>query len=424
MTLDVTRLTIDLNEGEAWRRTLEVTIPADIVREERRKIARTLSAQVRLPGFRAGKVPESVMERRFGQTLDQEMIDRLVGDAYREALASRGLSPISEGEVEEIEYQRDTDLRFSISFDIAPRVELPRVGGFSVTRPPATVADADVEQVLQRLREQNGAWAPIEEGLPVTGDLVSVSVTRLDAPDEGDEAEEPSSYDLILGEGDAIPDVESAIYTLAVGEEDDFDIAFPDDFPAEERRGQKERLRIRLEQRKSRELPELDDDFARAVGDFDDLESLTARIREDLEKEAADQAEAAVRGELVNAIIEANPFDVPSSMVDRYLDSVLGDTTGADPERVARAREQLEAEARRAVQRILVIDRVAEMEGLAATDDEIDDRIEEIARLNDRSAAEVYAQFQKSGRLEQLERDITERKVFDYLKQQSTITDA
>lgn len=424
MTLDVTRLTIDLNEGEAWRRTLEVTIPADIVREERRKIARTLSAQVRLPGFRAGKVPESVMERRFGQTLDQEMIDRLVGDAYREALASRGLSPISEGEVEEIEYQRDTDLRFSISFDIAPRVELPRVGGFSVTRPPATVADADVEQVLQRLREQNGAWAPIEEGLPVTGDLVSVSVTRLDAPDEGDEAEEPSSYDLILGEGDAIPDVESAIYTLAVGEEDDFDIAFPDDFPAEERRGQKERLRIRLEQRKSRELPELDDDFARSVGDFDDLESLTARIREDLEKEAADQAEAAVRGELVNAIIEANPFDVPSSMVDRYLDSVLGDTTGADPERVARAREQLEAEARRAVQRILVIDRVAEMEGLAATDDEIDDRIEEIARLNDRSAAEVYAQFQKSGRLEQLERDITERKVFDYLKQQSTITDA
>lgn len=419
MTLDVDRLTIDLNEGAAWRRTFAVTIPADLVREERRKIARTLSARVRLPGFRSGKVPESVMERRFGQALDQEIIDRLVGDAYREALASHGLTPISEGEVEEVNYQRDTDLRFSISFDVSPQVELSRLGGFAVTRPAAGVIDGDVDGVLERLREQNGVWAPVEDGRPADGDLVSVSVTRLDATDE-----EPRSYDLILGGGDAIPDVEAAIGTLAVGEENDFEVAFPDDFPAEERRGQQEHLRIRLEQRKVRELPELDDDFARSMGDFADLESLKARIHEDLEREAADRAEGALRSQLLDAIVEANPFDVPGTLVDRYLASVLGDTTGADPEQVARAREQLGPEARHAVKRILVIEQVAELKGLAATDDELDHKIEEVAERTGQSPADVYASFQKSGRLEQLERDITEQKVFEYLKEQSTITDA
>ncbi|MEQ9569491.1 MAG: trigger factor, partial [Longimicrobiales bacterium] len=330
MTLDAARLKIDVTEGDAWRRTLAVTVPADIVRAEREKIARTLASRVRLPGFRAGRIPASVMEKRFGAALNQEMVDRLVGDAYREALRLRELSPISEGEVEKLDYEPDHDLTFTISFDVSPRIEFARLGGFSVERPRATVEDADIDQVLQRLRDQNGTWAPVEEGRPVAGDMVSVSVTRL--TEEGEDDEEPRPYDLVLGEGDAIPDVESAIYTLAVGEEGEFDVTFPDDFPSEERRGQQEHLRILLRERKERQLPELDDAFARSLGEFEDLDALKSRIREDLEKEADQQAEGAVRGQLLNAVIEANPFEVPASMVDRYLDSVLGNTEGADPE--------------------------------------------------------------------------------------------
>jgi trigger factor len=421
MTLDAAQLKIDLTEGEAWRRTLAVTVPADIVRTERRKIAKTLASRVRIPGFRSGKIPASVMEKRFGAALNQEMVDRVVGDAYREALKASDLSPISEGEVEELEYQPDADLTFKISFDVNPEIEFARVGGFALERPAAVVKDEDVDRVLERLRDQNGAWATAEEGRPTAGDLVSVSVTRLD-DEEGDE--EPRPYDLVLGEGDAIPDVESAIYTLEVGADGEFDVTFPDDFPNEERRGQSEKLRIELRERKIRELPELDDAFARSLGDFDDLDTLRARVREDLEKEAGDQAEGAVRGQLLNAIIEANPFEVPGSMVDRYLDSILGGGEGADPERLAQARDQLRGEAVRAVQRILVIERIAEQQELQSTDDEIDARVEEIAEKNDSNPAEVYARLQKAGRIDQLEREITERKVFDYLKEQSTITDA
>ena len=421
MTLEAAALKIDVTEGEAWRRTLAVTIPAEIVRTEREKIARTLASKVRLPGFRAGRIPASVMEKRFGSTLNQEMVDRVVGDAYREALRASDLTPISQGEIEDLNYETDQDLSFKISFDVQPDIAFSRLGGFGLERPVARVEDADVDRVLERLREQNGAWAPEEEGRPTAGDMVSVAVTRLMGEDEPEDAR---PYDLVLGEGDAIPDVEAAIYTLAVGEEGEFDVAFPDDFPNEERRGQSERLGIQLVARKTRQLPDLDDAFASSLGDFETLAALTARIREDLTKEAADQAEGAVRTQLLNAIIEANPFEVPASMVGRYLDSVLGNAEGADPERLAEARTQLAPEAQRAVQRILVIERVAEQHQLAATDDELDARVEDIAAQNDSSPSEVYARLQKSGRLEQLEREITEKKVFDHLEALSTITDA
>jgi trigger factor len=423
MTVEAAQLKIDVTEGEAWRRTLAVTVPADIVRAEREKISRTLAGRVRIPGFRAGRIPASVMEKRFGAALNQEMVDRVVGDAYREALRDQDLSPISEGEVKDLSYEPDQDLSFSISFDVSPQIEFARVGGFSVERPAATVEDPAIDQVLERLREQNGAWSPLEEGHPVAGDMVSVAVTRL-GEDDGAEDEDPRPYDLVLGEGDAIPDVEAAIYTLAVGDQGEFDVTFPEDFPTEERRGQTEHLRIELRERKERQLPDLDDAFARSVGDFEDLDTLRARIREDLTKEASDQAEGAVRGQLLNAIIEANPFEVPVSMIDRYLDSILGNAEGADPERLAEARTQLLPEAKRAVQRILVIEKVAESEQLAATEDEIDDRIEEMAEKSQSNPAEIYARLQKSGRIEQLEREITEKKVFEHLLAQSTVTDA
>jgi trigger factor len=180
-------------------------------------------------------------------------------------------------------------------------------------------------------------------------------------------------------------------------------------------------VKIALTARRKLERPPLDDDLAKQVGDFETLDALTARVRQDLEKEAADQAEGIVRGRLLDLLIDANPFEVPGSMVDRYVEGVLGDTKGVDEERLVEARNQIRPEAERAVKRILVIDRVAETQSLAATDDEIDARIEEIATANETTPAKVYASMQKSGRLDALERDLTERKVFEFLKEQSEI---
>lgn len=421
MSIDASSLNIEVQEGERWRRTVSVTVPAETVSAERRRIAANLAGRLKIPGFRSGRVPASVVEKRYGGALNRELLDQIVGDVYKEAIRLHDLKPISQGEVEDLDWQPEQDMVFTISFDVQPSFELPRVGGFSVERARVQVQDDEVDRVLERLREQNGSWAPAEDGRAEEGDLVSVTVTRLE---DGEVLGEPQDYDLLLGDGDAIPDVEAAIQTLAPGEDGTFVVTFPEDFPNEARRGEQEELRILLRERKIRELPEVDDAFARSVGDFEDLAALRARILEDLTGEAENQAESEVRARLLDFVVEANPFEVPRTMVDRYVDSVMGRREGMDEEVLAQVREQMRPQAERAVRRILVVERLGETQSLQATEDEIDERIERIAERSGAPVAKVYSDLQKSGRLEELERSITEEKVFDFLKEQSTITDA
>mgnify|MGYP001820629129 FL=1 len=191
------------------------------------------------------------------------------------------------------------------------------------------------------------------------------------------------------------------------------------------KRQEQEELRILLRERKIRELPEVDDDFAKSVGDFDDLATLRTRIEEDLTREAENQAESEVRARLLDFVVEANPFEVPATMVDRYVDSVVGgNREEMDEEVLAQVRDQMRPQAERAVRRILVVERLGETQDLKATEDELDERIESIAESSGSPVAKVYSDLQKSGRLEELERSITEEKVFEFLKEQSTVTDA
>nr|NIP59167.1 trigger factor [Gemmatimonadota bacterium]NIR79576.1 trigger factor [Gemmatimonadota bacterium]NIT88267.1 trigger factor [Gemmatimonadota bacterium]NIU32065.1 trigger factor [Gemmatimonadota bacterium]NIU36665.1 trigger factor [Gemmatimonadota bacterium] len=406
MAIDASKLRVSLEEKERWRRTLSVTVPADLVEEERRRAAKKLASRMKLPGFREGKIPASVVEKRYGQTVRQETLDRLINEAYREALQLESLRPISDGTLEDVRYEPEEDLVFAISFDVQPEIELGRLGGFTVERPAAEVGEEEVETVLTRLREQNGVWHP-SEGSPEEGDLVQVRIERLE---EDDSSDEPREYEFVLGQGEAIPDVEGAIATLSTGESGEFTVTFPDDFPDEERRSESRELRITLQGRKIQELPELDDELARSVGDFESLEELRETVREDLEREAGREARQAVRGRLLDLLIEANPFEVPRSMVDSYVEQVLGDTGDADPEEVERVRSQMRPQAERAVKRALIVDRVAETQGLRATDEEVDGRVQEIAQRNDTSPAKVYAELQKRGRLSAIEREITENK--------------
>jgi len=418
MATDPTTLTVDLEEQEAWRRRLTVTVPAGVVQTERGKIIQQLGGKLKLPGFRKGRIPPHVVEQRFGATVDQDLLDKVIGDHYRQALEIESLEPISEGQLEDVKYEQREDLTFSISFDVQPVIELERLGGFTVQRPVVEVANEDLERVVERLRDQNGVWKETDGGSAEDGNLVTLEILRLE---DGEPAGEGRPYEIVLGDGEAIPDVEEAVRTLAVGEEGDFTVTFPEDFPDEERRGEKQHLRISLGDRKVRELPELSDEFARSLGDFDDLESLRTRVQEDLQREAEDAAEGGLRGSLVENLLEANPFQVPRSMVERYVTSVLGDVSKLDPEMVAQTQESLRPEAEKTVKRILVTDRVADLQGLRATEDEVDERVQEIAEKNDVNPAQVYANLQKSGGIESLEREITERKVFDFLKSQSTV---
>ncbi|MDE3013039.1 MAG: trigger factor family protein, partial [Gemmatimonadota bacterium] len=151
----MTDLQISIDEQEAWRRVMNVTIPASIVQAEEQRAARQLASRARLKGFRKGRVPTKVIENRFGGALRQEALDKLIGSAYKEALAAQELRPISEGELEDIHYKPEEDLTFAIAFDVEPVVELERLSGFVVERPAVDRTAEQVDQVHGRIQEQN-----------------------------------------------------------------------------------------------------------------------------------------------------------------------------------------------------------------------------------------------------------------------------
>ena len=409
-------LQVEIHNHGSWGRHLTITVPADRLETERHNAAKRLAQKVRLPGFRKGKVPAQVLEKKFGGAVEQEMLENVMGAAYREIIQREGLQPISQAAIENVDYQPGQDLKFDVHFEVRPEIELNRLGGFHARRPPIDVSDEAVDRVIQRLREEHATWQPIEAGQAVVnGDMAVVEITSL----EGGSANQTRRYQVFLGQEQVRPEIEEAIRTLAPGEQGEFTIDLPEG--EDENVLKPSRIRINLVEAKHPEYPELSDEFAQGLGSFDSVATLRERVREDLEKEATSEAERAVRHDLISQIVDANPFDVPDSMVNQYLDQMIRPRKGEDPARMAEFKQAAYPGAQQALRRMLVIDRVADLESLRATPSEVEQRVEEIAGRVGRSAEELRAQFQKSGRLGEIEEGITEEKVFDYLKSLSTI---
>ncbi|HUG42238.1 MAG TPA: trigger factor [Longimicrobiales bacterium] len=409
---------VDVEKPRDWSRRLIITVPAERVEQERRQVASQIAKRLRVPGFRKGKVPASVVQKQYGQDIEAQTVERMINTAYRDALRQEGFDPISQASVEDVHYHAGEELRFKVEFEVRPEPPLERLGGFSVKRPPARVGDEEVDRVIRRLREEKATWSQLEGGKPGEGDRSKVEITPLTG--EGGERPEPRQYDVVLGAGEILEEIDRAIRTLEPGEEGDFTITLP--AAAGESEGEKDhRIHVRLLGAERAELPEADDAFAKGVGEFESIDALRSRVREDLGAEAEREADRDVRRQLVGQILEANPFEAPPSLVDQYLDGLLQAPKDADPGEVAHAKEQARPAAEYAVRRMLVIERVAQLESLHATEQDVDARVQEIAADNDMDVAEVRRQLVQSGRLQALASDLTERRVFDYLKSLSTI---
>lgn len=416
MDVEPEDLRVAIEEPAAWARRLTITVPGARIQKERKSAMARLAKRVKLPGFRKGKVPAGVLEKRYGPAVEQETVERIIGEAYREAIEQKGLRPITQGAVDDVDYQPGADLTFRVELEIRPEVALERIGGFTLRREAQPVEAAQVDAVIERLRSQQAVWHPIEQDM-TDGDAVVVEITPLDGPNVGD----TRSYQLELGQGQAAGPIEEAIRTLEPGSEGEFTVDLPEDADKPDSATKPHELRIRLVEAKRPELPEVDDEFAASVGAFTTLSEMRDKIRADLEAEADREADRGVRSQVLRNIVEANPFEVPQSMVDDYLARLLPDTEGADPGQVAELRASAAVPAADAIRRSLVIERIAEMEALTATAGEIDERIAEDAARIGREPGEVRARFAKAGRLEEIRNEITEDKVFGYLLSLSTV---
>ena len=403
-------------KADGLERVLEISVPADEVRNAEDKAARRYATQVRLPGFRPGKAPAAMVRKRFAQPIRQEAVETLLQEAYQTVLEREKIKPASQPRVEHVHFDEGKPLTFELHLEVRPEIELPRVTGFRVTRPVHAVTDDQLREQLEHLREQRATWTPVTDK-PMPGDMVTVTLATAG---ESGEMTEGREYRLILGSGQAIPGIEELVMETAPGETTERPVRWPDEFPDESQRGKTKTVRVTVSDVKRKSLPELDDAFAREVGDFDSLDALRNAVREDLRRHADREAEAEVRQRLVDDIVAANPFEVPQSWVSQLVEAYIEAYQVPEGER-ERFRTEFRPVAERQVRRDLVIDTVAEREGLAATESDIDDRVAEMAAKRNADPGQLYASLQKAGRIRELERSITEDKVFEWLLKNNTV---
>jgi trigger factor len=402
---------ITTKKSEGVERLLEVSVPLATVTAEEEKTARRYASSVRLPGFRPGKAPAAMVRKRFKDAIRQQVLETLVQEAFREVIEREKLDVAAQPHVHDVKFDEGQPLTFELHLEVRPKLELARTDGFRITRTQNPVTDEALAEQIETLRDQKATWAPVEEK-PHEGDMVKVLLATPETA--GGEMPEGSPYNIVLGSGQAIPGVEELIMELAPGETKERVVKWPEDFPDEAQRGQTKNVRVTLQEVKRKTSPALDDAFAREVGDFDSIDALTAAVRTDLEEHARRDADAQVRQQLIDEITAANPFDVPPSWVNRMIGAYMEAYKIPEEQRQAFGAE-FAAVAERQVRRDMIIDAIAEQQQLAATEKDVDDRIATVAEQRGTDPGQVYTSLQKAGRLPEIERSITEEKVFEWL---------
>ena len=414
-------------ESTGVERHLDVSIPSEAVAAAEDKTARRYTTQARLPGFRPGKAPAGLVRKRFATEIRQETIQGLVQDAYQQMVEQQKLDFVTQPHIHDLKFEPGTPLTFTFHVEVRPEVKLDRVEGFEVERRSSEVTDEMVTQQLDQMREQRATWVPVEEA-PQSGDRVTLDLSvQENEPAEGAEGADaapemstPQQFDVVVGQGQAIPAVEALIMRTAPGQTTEEPVTWPDDFPVESERGKSKLVRVHTKEVKRKTPPALDDAFAREVGDFDSLDALTTAVRGDLVAQTARETDAEARSKLLDQIIDANPFDVPPSWVQGLAQSYAEAYQVPEAER-GRFAQEFRPLAERQVRRDVVVGELAKAHNLTATAADVDVEIEALARARGQEPGTLYASMQKANRLNEVEHGLTERKVFEWLMARNTI---
>lgn len=414
----MTEITYQTTSQDVASRSLQVTVPVERLAAAERRALREYTRQARIPGFRKGHVPEPVVRRRFGEEIRRHVIEDALRESWETIIKDTDLKPTADPQVSNLSFEQGQPLVFDMTVEVRPQIALATTGGFTLSRTVAPVTQEAIQERIDRLREQKASWTPVEAAKPKPGQMVTVAVTTL-----GDEAQEPSKpYSMVIGKGQAIPDLEELVMGLLPGETVAGDVRFPDDHPDEARRGEARRVSVALHEIKEQVLPPYDAAFAREVGEFESAEALTEQISSDLGEEAVRTADQGVREQLIDHLVRANDVPAPPTLVRRLV-RAYAEGYGIDAERLDAFAGTFAPIAEAQVRRELVLDAVGSAQNLQATEADVDARVAELASARGVEPGALYASLQQAKRLDDLERTITEEKTFAWLLEQSTVTE-
>jgi trigger factor len=420
------------------RKNLVVEIPSTVVDAEIDKVSRDYSRAARVPGFRPGKVPAKVVRQRFRDQILHDVAHGLIPRAVDEALRERGVEPVNTPDIRDVIVEEGQPLKFTATFETVPPIDPGDYSGLTLRRNSVYVSDSAVEEALSKLRERAARYEPIESrgvqlGDSVVMDLKRTAEARPDDPDNPTGEPHTDRHDSVtvdIGGPANPPGFDEELIGLSVGENKIFQVNYPASYTIQELAGATVEYDVTVKAIRKRIVPELDDEFAKDLGQFDSLEGLRERVRADLEHEATHEAEREMRADLLRQLASRVEFDVPASLLDREIDRRVEEFVRRlieqqiDPMRTninwEEFRERQKDAAAEAVRSALVLDEIARREGIMASEQDVEEEIERYAERSGRTPAAVRARLEKEGGLARLYAGLRRERAVEFLLSKAT----
>jgi trigger factor len=412
------------------KREIEVTVPAEEVARKTEAIVQKFQKLARIPGFRKGHVPATVIRQRFSEDIKSEVVEALVPQHFRKETERQGLYPVSQPQVSDLHIHDGEPLRFKASFEVMPEIPVDGYKELRAEHPEIVVTEEEVSQAIGDIREHHASYTPIEDRTLAEGDFAQVSLTG--TTKDGDGA--PIKMDEILveiGGKNTLPEFSENLRGASAGDERKFDVKYPEDYSDKRLAGTTFNYEVKVQAIKQKALPELNDDFAKELGnDFQTIDQVHQRIREQMETEKRQTVEREGKEKLMAELVKRNEFKVPDALVERQVDLRLErglralaaqgmkpeDMKGMDFDRLrAGQREGAEQE----VKSSLLLERIAELEKLEASDEELEREIESVAKQTKQTTEAVRVRLTEDGALDRIRHRIRNEKALEFLYRQS-----
>jgi trigger factor len=420
----------ELTDVSETRKTITIEIPSEVVDAEISRIAKGYTKQARIPGFRPGKVPTTIVKQRFRDQILHDVMHGLIPRAVDEALQERGIEPVDTPNIKDVALQEGQPLKFTAAVETVPPFDPGDLSTIELRTTEPSVADDAVDRTLQRLRDRAAKYEPVEGRPAAEGDTIVADIERQTGDADADRHE---NVNVELGSPANPPGFDEQLVGSNAGEKKTFNIHFPEGHPVQELAGTDVAYSVRIKEVRHKVLPEVDDEFAKDLGEFESLAALQDQIRADLMTEAEESARRQLRNDLLKQLAERVGFEVPGSLVEREIDRRLEEFArqliqqNVDPRESgidwAQFRESQRAAARAAVASALVLDEVARRESLTVAPEDVDKEIEQFAQRSGRTPAAVRAQIEKEGGLGRLAAGLRREKAVDLALSRAKMTD-
>ncbi|HEV2314103.1 MAG TPA: trigger factor [Candidatus Acidoferrales bacterium] len=415
------------------RREIELEIPAENVQKTTEKIARDLARVARIPGFRPGKAPVTLIRRRFAAEIKGEVLESLVPEFLEQALTEKKLSPVTRPEVDKVDFTEAGPLKFRATFEVLPEFELGDYKNLEIEVEDLAAGDAEVDKTLEEMRERAATYVPVEGRTARDGDFVQVKI--MGTPAGGGDPIRADNVQCHIGAEETLEAFNENLRGAAPGETRRFETKYPDDYPDEKLKGKTYNYAVEVKAIKEKKLPELNDDFVKEIGEAaagaTTLEELRGKIRERLAAAREEHQQSQAHERILDELVKRHDFPVPEALIEHQMDARLERMVrtlaaqGVDPRAVnvdwVAMRQRQRERAERDVKAEILIDRIATAENVEVSDEELEKEFARLAERSGESAAVIRARLTKEGALDRMKSKLRSDKAIDSLHRTARI---